>query len=75
MSELAHRLDVDLSEAIQIAAEVRSPGVSIMAAARLIEAYAGAKGAATALEAVCSMDKRIGVAMEAPLARKDPEHA
>ena len=71
MSELAHRLDVDLSQALEIAALVRAPGVTITSAARLIEAYAGAKGSAAALDAVSVMGDRISVAVEAPLARID----
>lgn len=74
MSELAHRLDVDLDliSAIGVASLVRAPGVSITAAAALIEQYARTKSAEAALNATMTTSNRMIAAIEAPLSRKEP---
>ena len=77
MTEIAHRLDVDLDliSAIGVAALVRAPGVSIETATNLIEQYAKTKAAEAVLDATERVGNRICAAIEAPLGRKDPEHA
>lgn len=69
MTEIAHRLDVEISEALEIADLVRAPGVSITTAARLIEQYARTKASEAALEAVTRTGDRISRALEMPLSR------
>lgn len=73
MTELAHRLDVDLDmiSAVGVAALVRAPGVSFEAAANLIEHYALTKAAEARLEATERTGNRICAAIEAPLSRKE----
>jgi len=77
MSELAHRLDVDLDmiSAVGVAALVRAPGVSIESATNLIEQYAKTKAAEAALIATERAGNRICAAIEAPLGRKEPDDA
>lgn len=75
MSETAHRLDIDLTGAVGIAALVRDPAVSITAAANLIECYARTRASEAALDAVTQTGNRIAAALEAPLIRKEPADA
>jgi hypothetical protein len=75
MSELAHRLDVDLTGAMEIVALVRAPGVSIASAANLVEQYARTKAAEATLAAVARTGDIVLATLEAPLSRKDPSHA
>lgn len=75
MSAVAHRLDVGLAGALEIAALARAPGVSITSAANLIEQYARTKASEAALDAVTRTGDRIAAALEAPLARKEPVNA
>lgn len=75
MSEIAHRFDVGVSGALEIASLVRAPGVSITAAAQLIEQYARTKASEATLDAITKTSDRMIAAMEAPLSRREPTDA
>lgn len=75
MTELAHRLDVDLAGAMEIASLARAPGVKLTEAARLIEQYARTKASEAKLDAILEVSDRICSSFEAPLARKEPTNA
>lgn len=65
MSEIVHRLDVDLPDAMEIAHLARAPGISITTAADLIERYARAKASEAALDAVTKTSDRLIAVVEA----------
>lgn len=65
----AHRFDVDLADALGVAALVRAPGVSLEQATRLIQQYARTVAAGAALdatgEAIARFDRAFTEAFDA----------